>query len=172
MKRILLTGLLLPGLLLYSTISFAEQIPELHSVRMLYQKASIEEKACKDLIEILSSFNNNINPLLEGYNGCATMMMAKYTFSPFSKLSYFKKGKKMLENAIQADGENIELRFLRFAAQTEIPSFLGYHHNIKSDKMFLLQSLPGVHDSELKEMITGYFKKCDCLTNNEKQQIK
>ena len=41
------------------------------------------------------------------------MMMAKHVFNPFSKLSYFKKGKQMLENAIETDGQNLELEIFK-----------------------------------------------------------
>jgi len=156
-------NMFLVALLISSTVSFAG-VPSLKSVRSLYQKAAINEKSCKNLIEILSPYNNNTNPLLQGYNGCATMMMAKYTLNPFSKWSYFQKGKKMLENAIGADSTNIELRFLRFAVQTNIPSFLGYHGFIESDKKILLESISFLNDPELKNMITVYFRNCKCLT--------
>jgi len=99
-------------------------------------------------------------------------MLAKYTLNPISKLSYFRKGKQMLENAIHADAANIELRFLRFAVQTNIPFLLGYHGFIESDKKLLLESLGSVKDPQLKGMITGYFENCKYVTPNEKQQIE
>lgn len=147
-------------------------IPALKDVRILYHQASREEKSCRLLIEILSPNDNNTNALFEGYKASATMMMAKYCFNPFSKLSYFKKGKRMLEEAIQARPDNIELRFLRFAIQTEIPFFLGYNDAIESDKKIILKALPFITDEDLKNMIYDYFQNCNCLSIIEKQQIK
>ena len=164
MKKIILIGLLL-----YTTISFAE-IPSINLIRNLYQKAPAEEKSCKKLIELLLPYNENNNALLLGYKASGTMMMAKHAFNPLSKLSYFKKGKHMLEIAIAADSKNIELRFLRFAVQTEIPSFLGYHDSIEIDKNFLLQSLPGLNDIVLKGMIISCFKNADYLRNGARQK--
>ncbi|MEO5908884.1 MAG: hypothetical protein ABIR50_03975 [Ginsengibacter sp.] len=165
MKRIFLV------LLFYSSVSFAD-VPSLTSVRVLYQKAATEKISCKILIQLLSSVDENSNALLEGYKASATMMLAKYTFNPISKLSYFKKGKQMLENAIKADDTNIELRFLRFAVQSNIPFFLGYHSFIEDDKKILMETIPLLNDPELKNMITAYFKNSNFLTVNEKQQIK
>lgn len=82
------------------------------------------------------------------------MMMAKHVVNPFAKLSYFKKGKNMLEKAIEADSENVELRFLRYAAQTNAPSFLGYDDHIAGDKKFLLQTGDSI-DKTLKNFISS-----------------
>src|SRR5688572_3560519 len=81
-------------------------IPLVNEVRLLYQQAARDEKHCKKLIRLLEPCNES-NPLLFGYKGVATMMMANYVFNPFSKLSQFKKGKKMLEKAIAADINNV-----------------------------------------------------------------
>ncbi len=145
-------------LLLFSVSSFAET-PSLAEVRSLYEQAANDEKACKKLIEWLKPYHEKNNPLLFGYRAGGVMMMANYVFNPFSKLSYFNKGKKMFHKAILADAQNIELRFIRFGVQTNAPSFLGYNNYVERDKIFLKQSLPRIGDQHLKNMIVNYFKK-------------
>ena len=93
-----------------------------------------------------------------GYKGGATIIMAKYVSNPFSKISNFRKGRNMLEKAIAMDRTNSELIFLRFAIQTNIPSFLGYSNDIQEDKKHLQNSLPHLKDKALKEHISGYLK--------------
>ena len=145
-------------LLFISVTAFAET-PSLIEVRSLYSKAANDEKACKKLIEWLKPYHEKNNPLLFGYRAGGTMMMANYVFNPFSKLSYFNKGKKMLHRAIMADAQNIELRFIRFGVQTNVPSFLGYNNYVEKDKAYLKQSLPFISDQNLKNMIVNYFRK-------------
>ena len=145
-------------MLSFSVSSIAET-PSLTQVRSLYEQAANDEKACKKLLEWLKPYNEKNNPLLFGYRAGGTMMMANYVFNPFSKLSYFKKGKKMLATAIAVDEQNIELRFIRFGVQTNVPSFLGYSNYVEKDKQFLKQSLPNIKDENLKNMIVSYFKK-------------
>jgi hypothetical protein len=144
----------------------------MNTIRALYEKASTEEKSCKQLMQLLSPYDEHNNPLLSGYRASGIMMMANYVMNPFSKFSYFKKGKRMLEKAVAADGNNVELRFLRFAVQTNIPFFLGYKDDIQKDKSFLLNALPELKDMPLKEMMNACFEKSDYLTNTEKAQIK
>lgn len=165
MKKILLL------ILFYSTACTAK-VPAISEVRLLYQKAASDEKACNELMELLTPYNENNNPLLLGYKAGITMMMARHVFNPFTKFSYFNKGKKMMRNAIEADEENIELRFLRFGVQTKAPSFLGHNEYILSDKAFLLQSLIRVTDTDLKQLIVSYLKDSGYLTPNEQQKLR
>lgn len=135
------------------------QIPGIKDVRLMLHQATNNEETCNKLIKILVPYNENNNPLLFGYRGGATMIMAKHAFNPFSKLSYFKKGKNILESAIQADNTNIELRFLRYTIQTSVPSFLNYGGEKKADKLFLSKSIPDLKDQELKKIINAYLLK-------------
>lgn len=126
-------------------------------VRTEFQKAAAEEKPCRDLIRLLQDYNEKNNPLLAGYRACATMMMAKYVFNPLTKLSYFSKGRSLLEKCIAADKQNIELRFLRYCVQRKAPFFLNYNSAIKEDRAILINSVPGLKDQGLKKMITRFL---------------
>lgn len=150
------------ALLLLFTLNsrFVSDLPSINELRVLYQKAASSESYCRKLISCLDSCNKDDHPLYFGYKGSATMMMAQYAANPFTKLSYFKKGKKMLESAIAVDKNNIELRFLRLGVQVQTPSFLGYKDSLEADRSFLLSAVPALKDHSLKERIIDYLKKC------------
>lgn len=152
MKRILILILVL-----CNSVAFAIK-PTHDEVRELFFKSQVEEKDCLKLIDILTPYNEKNNPLFLGYKGSANIIMAKHVSNPFTKLSNFRKGRNMLEKAIAADKKNSELIFLRFAIQTNIPTFLGYHNEIQEDKKHLQNVLPHLKDKALKEHISGYMK--------------
>lgn len=135
--------------------------PKIEDIRIAFHEAASSEKECRELIQALQAYNENNSPLLFGYRAGATMMMAKHLFNPFSKLSYFKKGVSMLEKAIEHDQKNIELRFLRYTIQTNVPAFLNYHMNIEADKSFLIHSKDKLNDPALKKIINAYLAKND-----------
>ena len=145
-------------LLLLSSLYPANE-PSVGSIRLKFHNSTSSEGICKALIMQLEPYNERNNPLLLGYRAGATMIMAKHSLNPFSKLSYFKKGKAMLERAIQAENNNVELRFLRYTIQTNVPSFLGYSSELVKDRSFLQQSVSGLRDPELKKIITSYLKQ-------------
>ena len=146
-------------------------VPSQSQVRVLFQQSAVKEDSCKKLIKILESYNEKNNALYAGYKACATMMMANYVFNPFRKMSYFSKGKNLLERSIEADKENVELRFLRFSIQNNIPSFLFYKGSINSDKTFLMKRIYALKDVQLKQMIVAFLKDSDSLTAQEKQKL-
>ncbi|MEJ7779687.1 MAG: hypothetical protein WKF68_08855 [Daejeonella sp.] len=154
MRKIILSVFLI----CYSLICMANE-PSISEVRLKLHKATSNEKACRELIAELGPYNERNNALFTGYRGGANMIMAKHVFNPFSKLSYFNKGKSMLEKAIQAEGKNVELRFLRYSIQTNVPVFLGYKSHLKNDYDFLKQAIPAIKDSNLKKIITSYLQQ-------------
>jgi len=92
-------------------------------------------------------------------------------FNPFTKLSYFNAGKKMLNTAISKDNGNVELVFLRYATQMSAPSILGYNRHIEADKKLILRSLTNDEiDEQLAKTIVSFMKQ-QKLTPEEKQQL-
>jgi hypothetical protein len=146
-------------LLIFCSSLVYAKVPAIKDVRIMLHNATSNEEACNKLISLLLPFNETNNPLLLGYKGGATMLMAKHAFNPFSKLSYFKKGKVMLESAIKADRNNVELRFLRYTIQTNVPGFLNYSSDKNLDRTFITQSLPKIKDQELQKIISAYLLK-------------
>lgn len=163
MSTILIYTLLLKCFLVMPTTS-----PTLHDVRIMYHEAANNDDACKKLVAILKPYDEKSDPVLYGYRASATMMMAKYVFSPFSKISYFRKGRDMLQRAVKADDQNIELRFLRFAVQTNLPFFLGYKDHIDADKIFILKGLTAIEDPVLKSNIDKFMKASNYVSEKEK----
>lgn len=153
LKNILVIIFLLAGL------NSSANAPDIKDIRLKFHHSTTDEETCKSLIKLLEPYNESNNPLLMGYKAGATMLMAKHVFNPFSKLNYFNKGKSMLEKAIHSDKNNVELRFLRYTIQTNVPSFLGYNQNKETDRKFLNNSLGSIKDAQLKKVITSYLKQ-------------
>ncbi len=165
MKKLLFLLLFILGTKCYA------YIPSQSEIRSLYQQATTKEEACQKLIFILQSYSESNNPLLAGYKACATMMMANYVFNPFRKMSYFSKGKNLLEKSIEKQKDNIELRFLRFAVQTSVPSFLGYGSLIKQDKLLLINAVSKLKDLQLRQLIISFLQQSKYLNAIEKQNL-
>lgn len=145
--------------------------PDIEQVRALSEKAPMNEDACEELLELLEPYDAS-SPLLYGYKGIATMVKAKHVFNPFKRLSYFKEGKAILEEAIEADPTNIELRYLRFSAQTKAPGFLGYNDFLEEDRIFLIKVLPAIDHKGMKNKVRNFLLEAESTTVQEKEQIK
>ncbi|MET3114349.1 hypothetical protein AAKU52_002083 [Pedobacter sp. CG_S7] len=140
-------------------------------IRDLLLKAADSRKANKDLKAVLANYSNS-NTLINGYRGAAVMIEAKHMFNPLSRWNKFKQGKELIEDAIKKDGENYELRYLRFAIQTTIPAVLGYSENINTDKKMLINQLEGLNDTDLRKRVIIYLLAAKVCTTEELNKLK
>lgn len=131
----------------------------LKEVRKLFQASAESEASCRQLLSRLKTAEAGKEPLFYGYRGVATMMMANHLGNPLRKLSHFKEGRQMLEEAISKAPKNLELRFLRLSVQTEAPGFLNYNQDIRSDRSFVNAAMDGTQDEELKQMINKFLNR-------------
>lgn len=88
-------------------------------------------------------------PIYKALMGVGCFLKASHTYIPFKKISYFKKGKILLDEAITEDPQNLEMRLLRYLSQKKTPSILGYKKNMESDKVFLKKNIGKTKDQEL-----------------------
>jgi hypothetical protein len=98
------------------------------------------EPAKLEFYNYCSSISNR-NNTQQAYFGVATAMHAELVSNPAEKLSYFSRGKDLLEKAIANDYWNEELRFLRYSVQDKAPWMLQYHDKLDEDSYYIYQSL-------------------------------
>ncbi|NTW24331.1 MAG: hypothetical protein HGA37_06500 [Lentimicrobium sp.] len=114
--------------------------------------------------------------VLMAYYGAATAAAPACISSPAKKISYFRRGKQLIAEAVRLQPDNFEIRFLRFATQTKTPSFLGYDQNIEEDKRYLLANLENgrktVSNSRIFAKITDFLATSDRLSKAEQASVR
>jgi len=123
-----------------------------------------------------STINEQSPPLLMGFRAMCYMVLCKHTPNFFNRLSYFNKGRNLLETSLQKEPNNPELIFFRFSVQTHVPALLGYSGSIKPDKDFLINYLRETSSTKNKDVdlynnIKQYLLQCDRCTITEKEFI-
>ncbi len=148
--------------------SFAQD-STMKELRELFYKATIKESYIADVTSFINK--NNEQAAFDSYRSMLLFMQAKYAINPYSKWSYFNKGRTKMEAAVKAHPNDIETRFLRLAIQTKLPSFLGYSTAKKTDKQFIITNYKKLNDKDLKDRILLFFKDNKLLTDNEYKQL-
>ena len=138
---------------------FGHPAPSLDRVRGLYEHCMISEDSCKTLLGLLKNYDERNGPLLAGYRAGATMVMAKYVFSPWTKWKFFCQGRDLLERSIVADSLDIELIFIRYSIQQNCPWFLHYRQSAEKDKKFIETNLERINDPAMKASIRSYLNR-------------
>lgn len=141
----------------------------LKELRQGLQSAFKDETACNALYEKVKDLKNP-EPLVKGYVGAVYIARSRHV-AIVDKMSAFKKGKSILEEAIQALPNNLELLFLRLTIQLNLPRFLGYKDNIAEDKKFVLDHFKSA-EPPLKERITNFVKTSGHFTAGEQARVQ
>jgi hypothetical protein len=136
----------------------ALQTFELSKIRNLYCNASKEKQDAIQLNQLMLQVDSGkAIPVLVCYKGANEMIQAKYTLNPISKLEKFNRGKDLIKKAFSRDSLNLEMHFIRYSVQSNLPAFLGYRDELEEDKRVLLNNTKDSKDLELKEMIFNYL---------------
>ena len=144
------------SILLIILIHFSSYNNDISIIRELYLSAYISEANCNNLGEKLNSIEGDNSILIKGYKGCFYFIKCKFINNPIEKIIYFNKGKKLLEAAINQKPKSVELRFLRYSIQKNIPRFLLYD-NIEKDLNFVNKNIKGI-DMKSQEFIISSLK--------------
>lgn len=134
--RFIVTILIL--LQLISIKSFSNSGKALEELRLLFNSSVEDEDNMQKFKNKLSStfgdYNTKMNnPLGIAYWGVYRTLIAKHSINPYTKLKELQKGLEIMEEAINKDGNNLEIRFLRFSVLHHIPDFLGYNNEKTED---------------------------------------
>lgn len=142
-------------LLAFSVLSKAQHVPD-YRTKINAAEQSAEE-AKKFLKKMELSYSKTKQPIFLALSGIGNFFQAKHSYNPVSKLSYFNRGKKMLQTAVKQDPNNLEIRFLRYISQKKIPKILGYHDHIEEDEKFLREHHSKTNDAALKKEILRHL---------------
>jgi hypothetical protein len=137
MNRLYSFLLFLP-LLLYSKPASTQNIAEL---RRLFKAATSGQCKSEALYKAIPVVPLQNKAVVMAYKGAGRTMMADCVFSPIRKQKYFNEGKELIEGAVSLAKNNIEVRFLRFIVQSNLPGFLGYD-SLDEDSKFLCRAIP------------------------------
>jgi len=152
------------SLLLFGICTYAQG--ELVPIRNAFYAVSQQKAPASALWSKIESANEASQTVVMAYTGMYHMLAAREHFNPISKWNSFRKGKNLLDNAIEKDSANPEIRLLRLSAQLSVPSFLGYNNNIEADKRVILNTLERVTDKDLKQRLERFITEQGLIAEN------
>lgn len=123
---------------------------------MGFYNAVLDSKKVDLLDQKIEQFSYQ-SSLLKVYIGASYAIKAKNQWNPFSALRLLSKSIKKMDEAVNKAPTNLEIRFIRFAVQTNIPSYLGYSDNLEEDKDYLIENINRFYNSKLDQKIRDYI---------------
>ena len=79
------------------------------------------------------------DPLVTVYYGSLRLLEAQRTWALWKKNSLSKQGVQLMDHAVSATPNNLEVRFVRAATDRNLPSFFGRKEQAQSDLGFVVR---------------------------------
>jgi hypothetical protein len=149
----------------FISVSFVH-VDEILELRTSFQKALTSSKSATDLNTLTAKQETAIK---KAYHGVSYTLLGKHATNPIKKLEYLKKGLPILNQAVQDKPLDVEIRFLRFSVEENVPSFVQIERHVSTDKYFLVNNLKPSHT--YYEFIKNYLKQSKSLTDLEKSKL-
>lgn len=158
-------------LITFLLVGFFSNSQDLFQIRAQYPLAQESEELTSQLHDKLAQITTGADPVMIAYKGAVKTLMADFAKKVKEKKEYFKEGVEMIETALKAEPNNIEIRYLRLTIQEHAPKFLKYHDNISEDKEFILKSYTSISSKELKAVIRDFILESRSFDEEEKKPI-
>ena len=150
----------------FLTFGFAAS-EDLNSARAYFQNSK-DNQATAEKLQSLTQ--NQTSAVLKAYNGASFAILAKHQGNPYKKLEFLKKGLGIINSAVLLDADEIEIRYVRFAIEENIPNFVSFTSHIESDKKMLIGNLNSSHSHY--KIIKAYLMKSKKISEADKKKIQ
>lgn len=136
-------------------------LANINEIRIAYLKCVEDEDATDLLIKSIES-KSNPSSLETAYLGALWGLKAKHAWNPATKIKYLKVSKAYLNKAVQQNSSSIEIRYLRYSVEKNIPDIVGMKENLQMDRAFILNGLQKKDlypvEPEIRKTIVEFMK--------------
>lgn len=111
--------------------------PDLPSLRRHYAAAATDEAAARRMLAAVRGYDGP-NAAIVGYRAVAEAVQARYVWSPLAKLRAVRAAQKTFDHAVALDARNVEVRFLRYTIEVNVPRYLGLSAHLAADRALII----------------------------------
>ena len=172
-------GVLLLNLFLFLGLTLGaggtNEVYRVAELRPYYHKATKCADTGQSFHKFMAAYDGKDARVL-AFKAASEAVMAKYTWSPYSKLQHLKTSAKLFDQAVKMDADDPEIRFLRYTVEYYVPRYLNMSANLEDDKKIVLNSMVKYPKSGLEEepckIMRDFLLTKDHLNELEKQQVR
>ncbi len=147
----------------------------LEEVRNIYHQSIDNELIIRELKEKLHKIPQK-SPVLLAYQGASEALLGKFSKNVFEKFVQVQKAKILLNAAVTASPEDIEIRYLRFSIHHHLPTILQEEKYLEDDKKMILKKIQTIDyqyfDKEIQTHIIRYLLACQRCSPEEINFLK
>ncbi|MBC7426813.1 MAG: hypothetical protein H7321_09785 [Bacteroidia bacterium] len=138
------------------------------TVRLCYENAASKKMYAEKLKTLTAS--NSSDALIMAYHGASFAFLAKHHWNPYSKYSLVQDGLVYLNKAASAAPNDVEVRFVRFSIEENLPLIISFTSHVESDKNFVISNLNISHP--YYATIRAYMLNSSNVSEDDKKKIR
>lgn len=156
-------------IILYFATAVLFLIADLAGIRKQFQSAHQNQEQAKMFYQRTEKISQT-DAASQAYKAAAKMILSKYEKNRAPKKELFKSGALRLNELIEANPNNVEIRFIRLTIQQNTPAILKYNANITEDKHYVLTQYKNC-DAQLQPYIKQYIINSPKFNQAEKNSL-
>jgi hypothetical protein len=145
--------------------------PNLRHIRSLLVVCMNSSKTTDSLYKSLAAIRKPAG-VITAYLATLSACKAKLSWNPYMKVKHLNNAEATYKTAVNNDPHNIEIRFLRFSVEHNVPGFLGFNKDLLTDRDEIITQLDkknyGTGDKDLTIAIIKFLlnsKRCTPAQN-------
>lgn len=133
---------------------------DINYIRKEFNLAIDNQEKANYLYQTLTKSAPAANTLQYAYLGATEALLAKHSYNPLTKLNYVNSALSKLNYAVAQNKNDIEIRFMRFSVESELPRYLGISKHLEEDKNSIINGLIKVKiNAEQRSMYKVFANK-------------
>ena len=149
--------------------------PTIPELRKTFHNAVLDPSFLPDFLDKLDEILET-DAIQLAYKAASEALQAQQKWNPLEKLVHLKKFRKMMDEAVNMDIEEVEIRFLRFGIEYNIPQVLGFSPNLSEDKTMIMKSVSVMNYFEIDPFFSVYIltllQDSGLCTNEEIEMVR
>ncbi len=135
--------------------SWGETVP-VSTLRKIFHSAVMDASLISPFIVEMDKIKDP-TPIELAYKAAAEALKAQEEWNPIEKLLYLKRYRRMITKAVELDIDEIEIRFLRFGIEYNIPSIFGFSKDMYDDKTLIIDNVSRIEKIEIDQYFAVYI---------------
>lgn len=161
--------------ILLLSLSLTGYSSSLENLRKAFHNSVLNPKELPTFINAISNIQFP-SPLEEAYIGASEALLAREGWNPIAKINHLSNFRDLLEQAINKDSNNLEIRFLRYSIEFNIPKLLRSEANMTEDKVVIMENIEKTTELSIDNSFIIYiltlFEDTKSCTSEEISLIK
>ncbi|MDH5609532.1 MAG: hypothetical protein OEY56_08630 [Cyclobacteriaceae bacterium] len=137
-------------------LTFSASADDLPRVRQSFHNAVLNTDKITEFYQLMEHYEMS-GPVFKAYKAVSEALVAQLEWNPYKKYLQVEKFNTIISEALRAEPDNLEIRFLRLCVEYHLPGILMMSDHMKEDVAFIMKNLSRVDTLDFDRSFTRYI---------------